>query len=82
MSDEILDRGQRVVERLDAAEQVRSELADLVLALGDTAARLANEVRAMPGPTAPEIAAPVAAAGRARAGAGCVRAGRARGRRA
>jgi hypothetical protein len=50
LSDEILERGQSVVERLDSAEEVRSQLADLVVSLGETAARLANEVRAMPGP--------------------------------
>src|SRR5215211_2073593 len=50
LSDEILERGQAVVERLDQAEQVRSELAGLVVSLGETAARLANEVRALPGP--------------------------------
>jgi hypothetical protein len=55
LSDEILDRGQSVVERLDDAEQVRTELAELVRALGETAARLANEVRAMPGPQTPEL---------------------------
>ena len=56
LSDEILERGQSVVERLDAAEQVRAELAGLVTALGQTAARLANEVRSMPGPRTPDIA--------------------------
>src|SRR5690242_8266585 len=56
MSDEILGRGQSVIERLDEAEQARSELATLVNSLGETAARLANEVRAMPGPKPPEIA--------------------------
>ena len=56
LSDEILDRGQSVVERLDEAERVRSELAGLVTSLGETAARLANEVRAMPGPRTPDIA--------------------------
>lgn len=56
LSDEILERGQSVVERLDAAEQVRADLAGLVTALGETAARLANEVRAMPGPRTPDIA--------------------------
>ena len=63
LSDELLERGQGVVERLDEAERVRAELAGLVNALGETAARLANEVRAMPGPRAPDIAAaePVAA---------------------
>jgi hypothetical protein len=55
LSDEILARGQSVVERLDAADEVRSQIADLVLALGETAARLANEVRSMPGPRAPEF---------------------------
>ncbi len=55
LSDEILERGQSVVERLDAADQVRSELAGLVSSLGETAARLANEVRSMPGPRSPEI---------------------------
>jgi hypothetical protein len=58
LSDEILERGQSVVERLDEAETVRSELAGLVRALGETAARLANEVRAMPGPQAPELSSP------------------------
>lgn len=58
LSDEILERGQSVVERLDEAEQVRSELAGLVRALGETAARLANEVRAMPGPQTPELSKP------------------------
>jgi hypothetical protein len=58
LSDEILERGQSVVERLDEADAVRAELAGLVTALGETAARLANEVRTMPGPRAPEIAAP------------------------
>jgi len=62
LSDEILERGQTVVERLDAADQVRAELAGLVNALGETAARLANEVRAMPGPRMPEIATPSAPA--------------------
>src|SRR5215216_1169363 len=56
MSDEILERGQTVIERLDQADAVRSELAGLVNSLGETAARLANEVRAMPGPKPPEIA--------------------------
>jgi hypothetical protein len=57
LSDELLERGQGVVERLDEAERVRSELAGLVNSLGETAARLANEVRAMPGPRVPDIAA-------------------------
>lgn len=61
LSDEILERGQSVVERLDEAEQVRGELADLVRALGETAARLANEVRSMPGPHAPELSPPAPA---------------------
>ena len=56
LSDEILERGQSVVERLDEADAVRAELAGLVRALGETAARLANEVRAMPGPKTPEVA--------------------------
>jgi vacuolar-type H+-ATPase subunit H len=56
LSDDILKRGQSIVERLDAADEVRGQLAELVLALGETAARLANEVRAMPGPRAPDIA--------------------------
>ena len=54
LSDQLLARGQGVVERLDAADQVRGELADLVTSLGETAARLANEVRAMPGPRVPD----------------------------
>ena len=57
LSDEILERGQSVVERLDEAEQVRSELAGLVRSLGETAARLANEVRAMPGPQTLDVSA-------------------------
>ena len=56
LSDEILERGQSVVERLDEADTVRAELAGLVRSLGETAARLANEVRAMPGPKSPEVA--------------------------
>ena len=51
VSDDLLRRGQSLVERMDAADEVRGQLASLVLALGDTAARLANEVRAMPGPS-------------------------------
>ena len=60
LSDEILERGQTVVERLDAADQVRSELAGLVTSLGETAAKLANEVRSMPGPKSPVIDAAAA----------------------
>jgi outer membrane biosynthesis protein TonB len=56
LSDDLLERGQSLVERLDQAEEVRSELAQLAIALGETAARLANEVRALPGPQVPDIA--------------------------
>jgi vacuolar-type H+-ATPase subunit H len=55
LSDDLLKRGQALVERMDSADEVRGQLASLVLALGDTAARLANEVRAMPGPSTDAI---------------------------
>lgn len=58
LSDQILDRGQSVVERLDEADTVRSELAAMVKSLGETAARLAIEMRSMPGPQAPGLDPP------------------------
>lgn len=60
LSDRILERGEAVLERIDQAEQVRSQLESLSRALGETADRVARElgetdVRMPPPPPLAEV---------------------------
>ena len=45
LSDRIMERAEAVLERLESAEEVRGQLVGLTRALGDTAERIAAEVR-------------------------------------
>jgi len=45
LSDRIMERAEAVLDRLESAEQVRGQLIELTRALGDTAERIAGEVR-------------------------------------
>jgi multidrug efflux pump subunit AcrA (membrane-fusion protein) len=45
LSDRIMERAEAVLERLESAEEVRAQLTELTRALGDTAERIAEEVR-------------------------------------
>jgi hypothetical protein len=45
LSDRIMERAEAVLERLESAEGVRAQLTELTRALGDTAQRIAEEVR-------------------------------------
>jgi hypothetical protein len=44
LSDSILERAEAVLDRLDKAEEVRGQLEQLTVALGDTAQRIAREL--------------------------------------
>src|SRR4051794_20008364 len=57
MSDSIIERSEKVLARLDRAEEVRRELQTMVDELGHTAARLAREVAEDEAAAAPEPAA-------------------------
>jgi hypothetical protein len=78
LSDTVVERAETIVSRLDRAEEVRQQLQSLADALGESAERLANEVRvgtppptvrspstppgALPPPVAPPPEAPAAEA--------------------
>src|SRR5438874_2244072 len=68
LSDTVVERAETIVARLDRAEEVRQQLQSLADALGESAERLANEVRVgTPPPTVrspsspPRVPAPPAA---------------------
>ncbi|HKP90909.1 MAG TPA: hypothetical protein VJT75_13160, partial [Thermoleophilaceae bacterium] len=67
LSDTTVERAETIVSRLDRAQEVRQQLQALADALGESAEKLASEVRV--GSPPPTVRSPRSASGEAGAGA-------------
>src|SRR5204863_70759 len=57
LSDTVVERAEKIVVRLDRAEEVRRQLQGLADALGESAEELAVDLREQPEPAVPSTAA-------------------------